>query len=72
MGIDEAIEMLRQEKKRGVKHIIISHWTAEQFERKDDSAWASACDAVMDADWGSVNDCVDDMVSDAANEEGGE
>jgi hypothetical protein len=61
MGIDEAIAMLVQEKERGVKHIIISHWTAEQFGRTDDEAWACVCDAAMDADWSGVNDIVDDM-----------
>ena len=62
MTIDDAIEMLRNEKERGVKHIIISHWTADQFDRADDRIWGYISDAVMDADWGFVNDNLSEMV----------
>ena len=62
MLIDDAIKMLRAEKKRGVKHIIIAHWTADQFGRSDDKIWDFLADAVMDADWSDINTSLDDMV----------
>lgn len=62
MQIDDAIKMLRDEKKRGVEHIIIAHWTAEQFDRTDSRIWAYISDAVMDADWSDVNTTLEDMV----------
>ena len=62
MTIDDAIEMLQSEKTRGVKHIIISHWTADQFDRADDRIWGYISDAVFDADWGFVNDTLSAMV----------
>ena len=62
MNIDDAIKMLQKEKKRGVKHIIISHWTADQFDRSDNRIWGYISDAVMDADWQFVNDNLAEMV----------
>lgn len=64
MRIEDAIKMLQEEKKRGVKHIIVSHWTADQFDRADDHTWGVISDAVMDADWEFVNDNLSEMVED--------
>lgn len=62
MHIDDAIGLLKAEKKRGVRHIILSHWTADQFGRTDNKIWGYISDAVMDADWGHINDFLDEMV----------
>lgn len=75
MHIDAAIQMLREEKKRGVKHVLVSHWTADQFGRTDNKVWNYIADAVMDADWSHINDTLDEMVEEVlidqqiANEE---
>lgn len=62
MHIDDAIRLLKAEKKRGVQHIILAHWTADQFGRTDNKIWGYISDAVMDADWGHINDNLDEMV----------
>lgn len=62
MHIDDAIRLLKAEKKRGVQHIILSLWTADQFGRTDNNIWDYVSDAVMDADWGHINDTLDEMI----------
>lgn len=57
MTIDEAIENLKAEKRRGTKSVIIAWWDAEQFGRADDEAWENATDVVeRKHDWSSTHD----------------
>lgn len=57
MTIDEAIELLKDEKKAGVKSVILAWWNADMFGRQDDDAWADAADIVeRKHDWSSTND----------------
>lgn len=62
MHIDDAIRLLKEKKKCGVQHIIMSYWTADQFGRTDNRIWGYISDAVMEADWGHINDNLDEMV----------
>ena len=69
MNIDEAIQMLKDEKKRGVRNIVIAHWTAEAFDRQDDAAWAVITDRVMDLDWSMIGDSVLELIADAEQDQ---
>ena len=57
MTIDEAIERLNQEKKAGIKSVIIAWWDAGMFGRIDDEAWEHAA-ALVDRkhDWSSTHE----------------
>lgn len=70
MSIDEAIQMLLDEKRKGVTNVVIAHWTADQFERQDDAAWAVISDLVMDLDWGHINDSVLELIEEAEVDQG--
>jgi hypothetical protein len=57
MTIDEAIENLKDAKKRGVKSIIMAWWDALEFSRQDDEAWEHAADLVeRKMDWSGTHD----------------
>ena len=57
MTIDEAIENLKDAKKRGVKSVILAWWDALDFSRQDDEAWEHAADLVeRKHDWSSTHD----------------
>lgn len=57
MTIDEAIENLKNEKRRGTKSVIIAWWNADQFGREDDEAWEHDADVVeRKHDWSSTHD----------------
>lgn len=57
MTIDEAIENLKAEKRRGTKSVIIAWWAADQFGRSDDESWENAADVVeRKHDWSSTHD----------------
>lgn len=57
MTIDEAIERLNQEKKAGIKSVIIAWWDAGMFGRIDDEAWEHAADLVdRKHDWSSTHE----------------
>lgn len=57
MTIDEAIENLKAEKRRGTKSVIIAWWNADQFQREDNDAWEHAAEVVeRKHDWSSTHD----------------
>jgi hypothetical protein len=57
MTVDEAIELLKAEKKTGVKSVIMAWWNADMFDRADDEAWEHAADIVeRKHDWSSTHD----------------
>jgi hypothetical protein len=57
MTVEEAIENLKEAKKRGVKSIILAYWEADQFNRQDDATWENAADIVeRKMDWSSTHD----------------
>ena len=57
MTIDEAIENLKAEKRRGTKSVIIAWWNADMFNRQDDDAWEHAADLVeRKHDWSGTHD----------------
>lgn len=57
MTVDEAIENLKDAKKRGVKNIVLAYWEADQFDRADDDVWADAADRVeRKMDWSATHE----------------
>ena len=57
MTIDEAIELLKAEKKAGVKSVIVAWWQADMFGRSDDEAWEHAAEMVeRKHDWSSTQE----------------
>ena len=46
MNIDELIKNLQSMKKRGIKNIVYTLWTADEFERKDDDKWAELAEDI--------------------------
>ena len=57
MTIDEAIENLKAEKRRGTKSIIIAWWHADMFNRQDDDTWEHAANLVeRKHDWSSTHE----------------
>lgn len=63
MNIDDAIEYLKAEKKRGIENIIIAWWSADMFNRKDDATWAELTGLVDDnMDWATTHRALDDLM----------
>jgi chemotaxis regulatin CheY-phosphate phosphatase CheZ len=63
MKIKDAIKLLKEEEKNGVKNIIMAYWTAEAFDRKDDSSWREDVDIVdSDYDWSADQEAIEDML----------
>ena len=57
MTINEAIENLKEAKKRGVKSVILAYWEADQFDRTDNDEWEHAADLIeRKMDWSSTHD----------------
>lgn len=57
MTIDEAIELLKNAKKRGVKSVILAWWEADQFEREDNEDWEQVADRIeRKMDWSGTHD----------------
>lgn len=57
MTIDEAIENLKDAKRRGVKSVILAWWDALDFSRQDDEAWEHAAEMVeRKHDWSSTHE----------------
>jgi len=62
MKIKDAIKLLKEEEKNGVKNIILAYWTAEAFNRKDDSSWREDVDIVdSDYDWSADQEAIQDI-----------
>lgn len=63
MHIDEAIKRLQQEKKSGVKNLVVAWWTSELFDRKDDANWAVDAEYVEDnMDWSNAHEQISDIL----------
>jgi hypothetical protein len=63
MKIKDAIKLLKEEEKDGVKNIILAYWTAEAFGRKDDSSWKEDVRIVdSDYDWSADQEAIEDMI----------
>lgn len=57
MPIEEAIQILTDAQKLGVKHIVFAFWEADSFDRRDDAQWAADAAHVMEEmDWSSTHD----------------
>ncbi len=63
MKIKDAIKLLKEEEKNGVKNIIMAYWTAESFERKDNRSWEEDLDIVdTDMDWSSSHEDIQSLL----------
>lgn len=63
MKIKDAIKLLKEEEKNGVKNIILAYWTAEAFNRKDDFSWKEDVRIVdSDYDWSADQEAIEDML----------
>lgn len=63
MKIEDAIEMLQQAQKRGVKSIVLAFWEAEAFGLKDDDEWEATAEYVEDQmDWSYTHDDLSDLI----------
>lgn len=71
MNINDAIKMLRDAKKEGVKSIVFAYWTADMFDREDDEAWEASASAADDIDWSMTHDLLCEAIEqdDAYNDE---
>jgi hypothetical protein len=57
MKIREAIKALQEEEKNGTKNVIMAYWTAESFEREDDTAWQEDLEIIdTDMDWSNAHE----------------
>jgi hypothetical protein len=57
MNINDAIKMLRNAKKEGVKDIVLAYWTADMFDQKEGDAWAEISGIIEDdMDWSMAHD----------------
>jgi hypothetical protein len=57
MTVDEAIENLKDAKKRGVKSVLLAYWEADQFDREDNDEWEHAAELVeRKMDWSRTCD----------------
>lgn len=63
MRIDDAIKMLRDDKRKGVKSVILAYWTAEFFGRPDDDAFLADSEYVeSEMDWSADNEAIEEML----------
>lgn len=63
MLIDDAIKMLKDEKKAGVKSLILAYWTAEILGRPDDDEFAAEAEFVEEKmDWSADYEEITEML----------
>lgn len=63
MKIDEAIELLQQEKENGNQNIILVYWTADAFHVKDDKEWENVVEiADSDMDFSESTEAIIDLM----------
>ena len=64
MQIDDAIKMLREEKRKGVKSVILAYWTAEFLGRPDDDAFLADSEYVeSEMDWSADNEAIEELLT---------
>jgi hypothetical protein len=64
MKIEQAIEMLKENRHKGVKDIVLAFWIAEDFDRAEGEAWATEAAMLEDSiDWTGVNDQITDLLN---------
>jgi hypothetical protein len=63
MKIEDAIELLQEEKNNGVENIILAYWTASAFNREEDSSWKKDIEIVdADYDWSEDHEAIGDLL----------
>jgi|APGre2960657404_1045060.scaffolds.fasta_scaffold06399_12 hypothetical protein len=56
MSIDDAIRHLQQERKTGIKHVVMAYWCPEMFGMEEGPEWAAAAEIGDDIDWSNTHD----------------
>ena len=68
MRIDDAIKMLRDEKRKGVQSVILAYWTAEFLGRPDDDAFLADSEYVeSEMDWSADNEAIEELLTQGDN-----
>lgn len=63
MTIDDAIKMLKGEKKAGRNSVVLAYWTADCFDHKDNKDWDALSEAIEgNMDWSHVHDHIEDSI----------
>ena len=63
MRIDDAIAELRRLKKAGVRSVLATWWTAEDFSRADDADWEYDSNyAERHMDWSYAHDAISELI----------
>lgn len=69
MRIDDAIKELRRLKKAGVRSVLATWWTAEDFSRTDDADWESDSNyAERHIAWSAAHDAISELIEDREKE----
>lgn len=69
MRIDDAIKELRSLKKAGVRSVLATWWTAEDFGRPDDEGWEyDSRSAERHMDWSLAHDSLSELIGDSEEE----
>ena len=64
MQIDDAIKMLREEKRKGVKSVILAYWTAEFLGRPDNEEFLADSEYVeSEMDWSADNEAIEELLT---------
>jgi hypothetical protein len=70
MRIDDAIKQLRSLKKAGVRSVLATWWTAEDFSRQDDEGWEyDSTAAERHMDWSLAHESLSELIDNSEEEE---
>jgi len=69
MRIDDAIKELRSLKKAGVRSVLATWWTAEDFGRQDDEGWECDSEAAeRHMDWSLAHESLSVLIDNTGEE----
>ena len=69
MRIDDAITELRRLKKAGVRSVLATWWTADDFNRKDDADWEhDSSSAERHMDWSLAHGWLSELITNSGGE----
>lgn len=70
MTIEEAIRLLKLEKKAGNKNVVLAYWCADAFGMKeDDDEWPEMADIGDNIDWSNTHDQISYAMENDGEEE---
>ena len=69
MRITDAIKELQSLKRAGVRSVLATWWTADDFSRQDDADWAyDSSDAERHMDWSLAYDSLCELIDNSEEE----